>query len=111
MVSTIPPKPSKIPHTNVMPAAAMFTDEPDSMKNDSPTSPVTSASLPKPRLLSTEGHTRNHHRSHTGSALDGQQHAEDAKKLNRVLIVLMRRLNSSKTFGENVIFMLNRAGE
>ncbi|KAI5117908.1 hypothetical protein M0805_003602 [Coniferiporia weirii] len=29
---------------------------------------------------------------------------------NRVLRVLMRRLNSSKTFGENMIFMLNRAG-
>jgi hypothetical protein len=39
------------------------------------------------------------------------EHAEDAKKLNRVLVVLMRRLGSSKTFGENVIFMLNRAGE
>ena len=30
---------------------------------------------------------------------------------NRVLRVLMRRLNSSKTFGENMIFMLNRARE
>ncbi|KAL5514679.1 hypothetical protein ACEPAG_1995 [Sanghuangporus baumii] len=29
---------------------------------------------------------------------------------NRVLRVLMLRLNSSKTFGENMIFMLNRAG-
>ncbi|KIK63179.1 hypothetical protein GYMLUDRAFT_41504 [Collybiopsis luxurians FD-317 M1] len=28
---------------------------------------------------------------------------------NRVLLVLMRRLGSSKTFGENMIFMLNRA--
>ncbi|KAG6860797.1 hypothetical protein C0995_007507 [Termitomyces sp. Mi166 len=28
---------------------------------------------------------------------------------NRVLTVLMRRLGSSKTFGENMIFMLNRA--
>jgi hypothetical protein len=28
---------------------------------------------------------------------------------NRVLRVLMRRLGSSKTFGENMIFMLNRA--
>lgn len=56
---------------------------------------------------------RNHHRSHTGNS-DGkipQDHSEDAKKLNRVLMVLMRRLGSSKTFGENVIFMLNRAGE
>jgi hypothetical protein len=30
---------------------------------------------------------------------------------NRVLRVLMRRLGSAKTFGENMIFMLNRAGE
>src|ERR1700722_15246597 len=29
---------------------------------------------------------------------------------NRVLHVLTRRLGSSKTFGENMIFMLNRAG-
>jgi len=29
---------------------------------------------------------------------------------NRVLRVFMRRLGSSKTFGENMIFMLNRAG-
>ena len=34
-----------------------------------------------------------------------------AEEWNRVLRVLMRRLNSSKTFGENMIFMLNRAGE
>lgn len=30
---------------------------------------------------------------------------------NRVLVVLMRRLHTSKSFGENLIFMLNRAGE
>lgn len=30
---------------------------------------------------------------------------------NRVLAVLMRRLGSSQTFGENLIFMLNRAGD
>lgn len=33
--------------------------------------------------------------------------ASDSK--NRILRVLMRRLGSSKTFGENMIFMLNRA--
>ena len=37
--------------------------------------------------------------------------SEDAKMMNRVLMVLMKRLGSSKTFGENVIFMLNRASE
>lgn len=30
---------------------------------------------------------------------------------NRVISVLMRRLGSSRTFGENLIFMLNRAGK
>jgi hypothetical protein len=30
---------------------------------------------------------------------------------NRVVSVLMRRLGSSRTFGENLIFMLNRAGK
>lgn len=30
---------------------------------------------------------------------------------NRVLRILMRRLGSTKTFGENMIFMLNRASE
>ena len=29
---------------------------------------------------------------------------------NRVVSVLMQRLGSSRTFGENLIFMLNRAG-
>ncbi|KAL1742299.1 hypothetical protein HDZ31DRAFT_43559 [Schizophyllum fasciatum] len=33
----------------------------------------------------------------------------EGKNQNRVLSVLMRRLGSSKTFGENVIFMLNRS--
>lgn len=30
---------------------------------------------------------------------------------NRVIRVMMRRLGSCKTFGENMIFMLNRASE
>jgi hypothetical protein len=52
---------------------------------------------------------RHHQRAHThsGTAVDS---SEEPKKQNRVLMVLMRRLGSSKTFGENVIFMLNRAG-
>ncbi|KAG5634376.1 hypothetical protein H0H81_002180 [Sphagnurus paluster] len=33
----------------------------------------------------------------------------DSEPKNRVLRVLLRRLGSSKTFGENMIFMLNRA--
>lgn len=35
------------------------------------------------------------------------QHEKESK--NRILRVLMRRLNLSKTLGENMIFMLNRA--
>ena len=35
---------------------------------------------------------------------------DKSKTDNRVIQILMRRLGSSKTFGENIIFMLNRAG-
>lgn len=38
---------------------------------------------------------------------DGGQKKVDVR--NRVLDVLISRLGSSKTFGENMIFMLNRA--
>lgn len=42
------------------------------------------------------------------SGLDSTpEHQPETK--NRVLRVLMTRLGSSKTFGENMIFMLNRA--
>jgi len=34
----------------------------------------------------------------------------DPEAENRVLQVLIRRLGLSQTFGENMIFMLNRAG-
>ncbi|KAJ7594397.1 hypothetical protein C8J56DRAFT_821029 [Mycena floridula] len=39
----------------------------------------------------------------------GTEHNSHANSKNRVLLVLMRRLGSSTTFGENMIFMLNRA--
>lgn len=42
---------------------------------------------------------------------DREREAEASKSKNRVLGVLMSRLGDSKTFGENVIFMLNRCGE
>ena len=34
---------------------------------------------------------------------------QEKESKNRILRVLMLRLNSSKTLGENMIFMLNRA--
>ena len=37
--------------------------------------------------------------------------SEAATSGNRVLKVLMRRLQNSKTFGESLIFMLNRTGK
>ncbi|CAK5277961.1 unnamed protein product [Mycena citricolor] len=37
------------------------------------------------------------------------KHPSSSEPANRVLRILMRRLGSSKTFGENMIFMLNRA--
>lgn len=39
----------------------------------------------------------------------GKRKKERKSITNRILDVLMRRLHSSKTFGENIIFMLNRA--
>ncbi|KAJ3726490.1 hypothetical protein DFJ43DRAFT_1087561 [Lentinula guzmanii] len=44
--------------------------------------------------------SNRHHHSSSASNLENQ---------NRVLRVLMRRLGSTQTFGENMIFMLNRA--
>jgi hypothetical protein len=80
------------------------------------TSQLVSTSSPEAKLLAPGSGTpssgtsgRHHQRAHThsGTAVDS---SEEPKKQNRVLMVLMRRLGSSKTFGENVIFMLNRAG-
>ncbi|KAF8056906.1 hypothetical protein FPV67DRAFT_631365 [Lyophyllum atratum] len=44
------------------------------------------------------------------ASLDTEPTTHDSEFKNRVLRVLLRRLGSSKTFGENMIFMLNRAG-
>jgi hypothetical protein len=42
----------------------------------------------------------------------GKDGADDkSQNENRVVSVLMRRLGSSRTFGENLIFMLNRSGD
>ncbi|WVW78829.1 hypothetical protein I302_100791 [Kwoniella bestiolae CBS 10118] len=78
--------------------------------------PKSSSLLLSPESISTttfpQNSTRNHYRARSGTTLSSayqHDHSEEAKKNNRVLVVLMRRLGSSKTFGENMIFMLNRA--
>lgn len=44
------------------------------------------------------------HKHHPSTSQDANQKAQ-----NRVFVVLLRRLHFSKTFGQNIIFMLNRA--
>lgn len=96
-----------------------------------PTS-ATTTTLSAPITTRADPQPRNHHRAHSNShpplgssmssyssaALAGQQETTDkearereeqSKRNNRVLSVLMRRLGHSKTFGENIIFMLNRS--
>jgi len=43
------------------------------------------------------------------ACLSNNSGPKEPESQNRVLSVLMSRLGSSKTFGENMIFMLNRA--
>lgn len=45
------------------------------------------------------------------AGLGADSTAKSGEPSNRVVRVLMRRLGMSKTFGENMIFMLNRASE
>jgi hypothetical protein len=102
-----------------------------------PAAPAASSLLSPQHTANGASTTRNHHRAHSnsnphrsgsdpvGSSFDREYHAgqdlqekereklrekevEETKGRNRVLGVLMSRLGSSKTFGENVIFMLNR---
>ncbi|KAK6904097.1 hypothetical protein I203_107611 [Kwoniella mangroviensis CBS 8507] len=115
MVATLPPKSHPHPTSNSTP----IDTGGEGNGNDSVKvfdEPKTSNQL----LLSPESisnptfpnNTRNHHRARSGTTISSayhHDHSEEAKKNNRVLVVLMRRLGSSKTFGENMIFMLNRA--
>jgi hypothetical protein len=95
-------------------------------------SPNNNATLAPPSAQSTRNHHRHHSNSHPPlftigeivqsfdeyhAGRDGQEkererqrekEVEETKGKNRVLGVLMSRLGNSKTFGENVIFMLNR---
>ncbi|KAG8898101.1 hypothetical protein FRB99_007674 [Tulasnella sp. 403] len=77
------------------------------------------ASLPQPNRQSpTHSHPPHplhaptpvhHHAKHHSHSKSGSGRESPPVIQNRVLIVLMRRLGHSKTFGENLIFMLNRA--
>lgn len=88
--------------TAAVPSSAVFPAANPALPSSSPT-PVTrngrsqTLSLPpgQPQLM---GQNRE------------EEHSDEPKRRNRILMVLMRRLGSSKTFGENIIFMLNRAG-
>lgn len=94
------------------------------------TSPVATSPI---AILRSDGQPRNHHRAHSNSHpplptssfasyssataatqrevidREAKETEEQSKRDNRVLSVLMRRLGHSKTFGENIIFMLNRS--
>lgn len=93
------------------------------------TSPVASSPVAN---LRPDGQPRNHYRAHSNSHpplagplstyssaafasqretvdKEAKEREEESKRNNRVLTVLMRRLGHSKTFGENIIFMLNRS--
>ncbi|EIW68669.1 hypothetical protein TREMEDRAFT_39577 [Tremella mesenterica DSM 1558] len=106
MVATLPPKPHKATLSAPLVSTATLPEPEDYSR---PTQ-STSEEAPTSGLLDTGAQVRHHHRAH--SAEPGpytHDHSEEAKKGNRVLVVLMRRLGSSKTFGENIIFILNRA--
>ncbi|WVQ83870.1 hypothetical protein IAT38_006014 [Cryptococcus sp. DSM 104549] len=116
MVATLPAK----HHGDVAPAAGRSGRNTPEVIHDEPStvSPTDDKLLSptSPQMARIKGNMRNHQRSRTGEtpgagAGGGYAHdqSEDAKRNNRVLVVLMRRLGSSKTFGENMIFMLNRA--
>ncbi|WVF70164.1 hypothetical protein IAT40_004952 [Kwoniella sp. CBS 6097] len=85
-------------------------DEPEPEKGSEQKATSTLLSPDSARMSCGE-RIRNHFRARSGTVAAGynHDHSEEAKKNNRVLVVLMRRLGSSKTFGENMIFMLNRA--
>ena len=44
------------------------------------------------------------------SVVKGARTPSGENNENRVILILVKRLNESKTFGENLIFMLNRIG-
>lgn len=115
MVSTLPSKASKAlaesPVSATIIGGSQTVPIPSSTRLSENAVPLPTRETTKAMSLDT--HTRNHLRAHTGNlgGANAHEQSDEAKKANRVLMVLMRRLGSSKTFGENIIFMLNRAGE
>ena len=85
--------------------------------------PAASTSASSSHHPHSSSHHSNHQSHHHSRSIDKGKRAApppppleaagatEAKKANRILSVLMGRLGASKTFGENMIFMLNRAGE
>ncbi|KZT50746.1 hypothetical protein CALCODRAFT_504381 [Calocera cornea HHB12733] len=59
--------------------------------------------------IPTNGSLSPPHSAHSLASLTSPKPGATSTPQNRVLEVLVRRLGSTKTFGENMIFMLNRA--
>ena len=74
----------------------------------SPASTASPPETPKSNLFTLRG--AQHRRASTPSNPPASPLA-DVQVQNRVVGVLIHRLGSSKTFGQNMIFMLNRASE
>jgi hypothetical protein len=119
MVSTLPPKPDTLQPPKISSSAPLpFIPEPELLASILPSGPPAADVIHRQSTPEPSSTTRHHHRTRTGTGTNlgtapnvyAHDHSEDSKKLNRVLMVLMRRLGNSKTFGENIIFMLNRAG-
>lgn len=111
MVSTL--------HT-LVPSKPQASNKDDPLTASVPSSSVFPAANPALPSSSSPSRSRNgrsqaytlppSHDSQIATQPMDEEHSDDPKRRNRVLMVLMRRLGSSKTFGENIIFMLNRAG-
>ncbi|WVQ97728.1 hypothetical protein IAU59_004842 [Kwoniella sp. CBS 9459] len=106
-----PPNLSTITPSMPIAIPVKVLDEPEPEKGSAAQRSRSTLLSPDSARTSCAERIRNHFRARSGTVAAGynHDHSEEAKKNNRVLVVLMRRLGSSKTFGENMIFMLNRA--
>ena len=119
MVSTLPRKEKEKSHThppiviNGETVATGSSPVPATSRLHPSLHPERDGERQRSSSVSGNANGKNHNRAHTndGSKLgiNAHEQSEEVKKANRVLMVLMRRLGNSKTFGENIIFMLNRA--